>query len=202
MIDFINTKHDEKTELVIARFRKEHGDKYNYALVLFTKSIIKVRIICKIHGMFEQRPDNHLYGSGCPRCGKGGRNATLETQELIERFQSIHGVGTYDYSEVEHTGLENKIKIICPKHTWFLQTPHSHLKGEGCPCCAGRFPKDGRSRAQVYSDIHENQYDYSLMDLENVRFVRRKQSFTCKKHGVFKLTLSQHLHRGCSGCEH
>lgn len=201
MINFIDPRHNEKTEAVIAKFRKEHGDQYNYALVIFIKSIIKVRIICKVHGMFEQRPDAHLYGSGCARCGKGSKSATISTLEMIAKFNEVHGLGTYDYSNVEHSGLENKVKIICPKHTWFLQTPHAHLKGEGCPCCAGRFPRDGRTREEVYIEIHKNRYDYSSMDLQNVVFVRRQQSFTCKKHGVFKLTLSQHLHQGCPKCE-
>lgn len=201
MIDFINPRHDKKTEEVIIKFRKKHGDRYNYALVVFFKSIIKVRIICREHGMFEQRPDVHLYGSGCARCGKGSKSATISTEELIVNFNKVHGIGTYDYSEVEHTSLEQKVEIICPKHTWFFQTPHSHLRGEGCPCCAGRFPADERTRAEVYSEIHKNKYDYSSMDLENVKLVRRQQSFICKEHGVFKLILSQHLHRGCPTCE-
>ncbi len=201
MIDFINPKHNEKTAKLVARFREKHGDQYNYALVFFIKSIIKVRIICRVHGMFEQRPDTHLDGRGCAKCGKASKNATLSKEELIAKFNKVHGKGRYDYSEVEHKNLGTKIKITCLKHTWFLQTPHSHLKGEGCPCCAGRFPVDGRSRADVYSAIHKNKYDYSLMDLENIEFVRRQQSFTCEEHGIFKLTLSQHLHQGCPSCE-
>lgn len=123
-----------------------------------------------------------------------------DVERQVKVQHKVHGIGTYDYSEVKHVGLEQKVKIICPKHTWFFQTPHSHLKGEGCPCCAGRFPTDERTRTEVYSEIHSNKYDYSSMDLENVTFVRRQQSFTCKEHGVFKLTLSQHLHRGCPTC--
>lgn len=205
MIDFINPQQDEKTKEIIVRFQKKHGYRYNYVLVVFIKSLVKVKIICKIHGMFEQRPDTHLYGSGCPRCGKASKNAMMSTEEVVANFNRVHGIGTYDYAEVDHIGLHKKVKIICPKHTWFLQTPHSHLKGEGCPCCAGRFPSDSRSRAEVYSDIHNNKYDYSCLDLENSKglqqYVRRQQAFTCKKHGVFKLTISQHLQRGCPTCE-
>lgn len=28
----------------------------------------KIKIICPIHGMFEQYPDSHLNGVGCPKC--------------------------------------------------------------------------------------------------------------------------------------
>ncbi len=37
------------------------------SIMLITKT--KVTIICREHGEFEQRPNSHLRGSGCPKCG-------------------------------------------------------------------------------------------------------------------------------------
>jgi hypothetical protein len=31
---------------------------------------ITVKIICRKHGMFEQKPDDHLQGQGCPECAE------------------------------------------------------------------------------------------------------------------------------------
>lgn len=45
-----------------------HGDKYDYSLVKYNRSGIKVKIICKYHGVFEQRPNDHLSGKGCIGC--------------------------------------------------------------------------------------------------------------------------------------
>lgn len=45
-----------------------HNDKYVYSLVKYINNKTKVKIICKKHGEFEQRPDNHLKGQGCPIC--------------------------------------------------------------------------------------------------------------------------------------
>ena len=45
-----------------------HGDKYNYSLVNYKHSKIKVNILCSIHGEFEQTPNMHLKGQGCPIC--------------------------------------------------------------------------------------------------------------------------------------
>lgn len=46
-----------------------HNNKYNYCLTLLQSNIKqKVKIICPIHGEFEQTPDNHLSGNGCKRC--------------------------------------------------------------------------------------------------------------------------------------
>ncbi len=45
-----------------------HGKKYDYSLVDYNNAKEKVKIICSIHGVFEQRPNNHLRGVGCPFC--------------------------------------------------------------------------------------------------------------------------------------
>lgn len=54
--DFIN-----KSKLV-------HGETYNYDDVVYINYNSKVKITCKNHGIFEQRPANHISGSGCPIC--------------------------------------------------------------------------------------------------------------------------------------
>lgn len=53
-----------------------HDEKYDYSLVNYEKSSKKVIIICKKHGKFNQTPNNHLRGAGCPICkeSKGERN--------------------------------------------------------------------------------------------------------------------------------
>ena len=38
-----------------------HGDKFGYELTECTK----VKIICKVNGLFEQNASNHLRGFGC-----------------------------------------------------------------------------------------------------------------------------------------
>jgi DNA-directed RNA polymerase subunit M/transcription elongation factor TFIIS len=45
-----------------------HGNKYNYSLVDYRNNKTPVKIICKKHGIFEQRPDSHLGGRGCKLC--------------------------------------------------------------------------------------------------------------------------------------
>ena len=52
----------------IERAKRVHGEKYNYELVDYVNSQTKVKIICPIHGLFEQIPNNHLKGCGCPKC--------------------------------------------------------------------------------------------------------------------------------------
>ena len=59
------------TEDFILDAKRIHGDKYNYYKTIYgANRTVKVVITCLIHGDFQQRPDAHLQGKGCPECGK------------------------------------------------------------------------------------------------------------------------------------
>lgn len=60
-----------------------HNSKYDYSLVNYVNAFTPVKIICKIHGMFEQLPSNHIQNRGCILCGKENKvgNYTKETFE-------------------------------------------------------------------------------------------------------------------------
>jgi very-short-patch-repair endonuclease len=45
-----------------------HGDLYNYDLIDYKNAKTKVSILCKTHGVFYQKPNNHLSGYGCNLC--------------------------------------------------------------------------------------------------------------------------------------
>jgi hypothetical protein len=66
------TKNIEiNTELLIAKFKKVHGDNFDYSEVEFEGLTSKVVIICPDHGEFYQQPRLHLRGSnGCKICIK------------------------------------------------------------------------------------------------------------------------------------
>ena len=121
------------TEEFIEKARKAHGDRYDYSKVEYTNSKTKVCIICPIHGEFWQLPILHLNGHGCIRCNNGAKPYTQE--EFIDKAKEIHG-DRYDYSKVKYERNDKKVTIICCKHGEFLQTPHVHLRGCGCPICS------------------------------------------------------------------
>ena len=47
---------------------EKHGEKYDYSQSNYTKSSVKIDIICKKHGLFSQLPLCHMNGSGCKKC--------------------------------------------------------------------------------------------------------------------------------------
>lgn len=64
----------------------------------------------------------------------------LTNDEFIKRSQQLHG-HKFDYSHVNYNGLTAPVKIVCQAHGEFMQTPHTHLGGSGCPVC-GRIIKN------------------------------------------------------------
>jgi len=119
------------TEEFIERAKKVHGDKYDYSMVEYVNAHTKVKIICPIHGEFEQMPNPHFNGSGCLKCSGSYK---MSTEELISKAKEVHG-NKYDYSLVEYKDSKTKIKIKCPIHGVFEQIPRTHLKGTGCMEC-------------------------------------------------------------------
>lgn len=183
------------TKEFIKRSKKKHGNKYNYSLVDYKNSKTKIKIICKEHGVFEQRPYSHIQGDGCIFCA-GTNNKT--TKKIVDEFISVHGK-KYEYSLVEYKNMKTKIKIICKEHGVFEQIPHDHLKGFGCASC-GKVAKlsleEFKKRA---SDKHNKVYDYSLVVYKNMH---TKVNIICPKHGVFLQTPHSHLKfSGCPKCK-
>src|SRR3990170_5692205 len=70
-------------EDVLNSFINKHGDIYDYSLVAYKTTIDKVEIICNKHGVFTQKPNNHLQGAGCPSCFGSTSNAEKEIRAFI-----------------------------------------------------------------------------------------------------------------------
>jgi hypothetical protein len=113
-----------------------HGNKYDYSMSIYNGSMTSIDIICKEHGKFQQTPNRHLCGRGCPKCGKIKQSNSRRntTESFINQAINIHG-NKYDYSIVEYFDSRVNVKIICPKHGIFYQKPNNHLKGFGCSQC-------------------------------------------------------------------
>jgi hypothetical protein len=85
----------ESLENIIYKFKKIHGNKYIYDLVEYKNTRTKVKIICRIHGTFEQKPYHHLMGCGCQKCNvsKGERkilNYLIEKEiSYIQEYKEL-----------------------------------------------------------------------------------------------------------------
>jgi len=179
----------------VERFNKIHGDKYDYSLVEYINAKTKVKIICKIHGIFEQIPDGHLNNRNCYKCSN---NQKLTNEEFINESRKIHGY-KYDYSLVDYKNAKTKIKIICSIHGVFEQIPDNHnTKKYGCPKCSKSHKLTTKEFINESKKIH-GRYDYSLVDYKNTN---TKVIIICLTHGIFEQKPEKHLiGNGCPKCK-
>ena len=148
--------------------KEVHGDQYDYSQAFYDGTDVKLTIICKIHGSFRQTPYKHVkLGRGCKTCRKA-KKRELERPQLEKKClagaQEVHGE-KYDYSSVIYINSSVNVKIICPIHGEFPQTPNSHLQGRGCSYCGYESVAKARSYdistfIQKAKDKHGSKYGY------------------------------------------
>ncbi|GIV43863.1 MAG: hypothetical protein KatS3mg035_0986 [Bacteroidia bacterium] len=175
-----------------------HGEIYDYSKVIYKNNQELVEIICPVHGSFWIPPCKHFKGRKCPACS----GYKMNTIEFISKSNKIHN-NKYDYSLVNYTGIFKKVKIICPKHGEFEQTPDRHMNSNGCLRCGIETASNKKTYntfefIQKSKKIHGNKYDYSLVDY---KYCKDKIIIICPKHGEFKQTPNAHwAGKGCSRC--
>jgi len=148
----------------ILKSSKLHNNKYDYSLISdIAGNSDKVDIICKEHGIFNQRVSNHMnLGDGCPKCvGVGKWNTNL----VINEFRKVH-LDNFDYSLVKFENIDKKVKIICKTHGVFEQNIHKHLKGQGCQFC------NSLSKGEDFIKSH--------LEEMKVKYIRQHSFNTCK----------------------
>jgi hypothetical protein len=192
-----NEQFIEKAKLI-------HGEKYDYSKVSYISNKIKVEIVCKIHGPFFQKPNNHLsLKQNCPSCARISTNEYIKnniqsnTENFIEKSKLIHG-NTYDYSLVNYTTNRKKVEIVCKLHGSFLQKPNNHLNGQGCLICYGRYNFTHEIFVKKSILKHGNKYNYSKSVYVNNN---TNVIIICPIHGEFSQKPSSHwVGFGCPKC--
>jgi hypothetical protein len=160
------------TETFITKAKKVHGDKYNYDKLDYVNSVTNVIIILD-NIEYLQNPSSHL--SGCCPENLNFRN----TEEYINDCKKIHG-NRYDYSKTIFSRLRDNVIIIChnrtkksnyEEHGEFSQNAQSHIMGNNCAKCVGRFNRSIKMNIKTQEqfidksiEVHGDKYDYSLVD--------------------------------------
>jgi len=124
----------------------------------------------------------------------------LTKKEVLEQFKKVHK-DKYDYSKVHYINTTTKVKIICPKHGEFMQTPIMHKSKQGCPKCSNTFKYNIESFLETlyYKYPEYSKYDFSKFIYKNM-FV--KGIVICPEHGEFLRTPNDLLHTNnkCPTC--
>lgn len=175
------------TEEYIKKCREVHGNKYDYSKVKYINAYSKVKIICPIHGEFEQRARTHSNGHGCPQCS-GKRK--YDKEYFLKKAKEIHG-DRYDYSLItEIKNNKDKIPIICPKHGIFYQAIENHiLQRQGCPRCQRSLLEENIANFLNEKGYKfEEQKRFKWLGLQRLDFYLPKYNIAIECQGIQHLT--------------
>jgi ssDNA-binding Zn-finger/Zn-ribbon topoisomerase 1 len=198
-------KRRKTTDEFINESKEVHGDLYDYSKVDYIGSGTPITLICNIHGEFHPTPNNHLGGSGCPKCSiiEQHEKQKKTTNEFIRDSIKVHG-DRYDYSTVEYFDSKSEVNIRCLVHGYFLQRAGNHQIGQGCPKCSKiEQTEQQRKTTEEFiieaKEVHGDLYDYSKVEYTSSS---KLVIVICKIHGDFNPISNNHLRgSGCPKCK-
>ena len=183
------------SEEFIGKSIAKFGKVLDYSLVNYRNSKTPVRLICPIHGAFEQKPNTHLNAKlPCPKCSCG----VMSTGQFIEKSKIKYG-DRFDYSKVNYISYYEKIEVICKEHGPFLVLSPDHFRGcsGGCPKCSITKLLTTEEFIERSMRIHGHKYNYSKVNYINQT---KKIIIICPEHGEFEQLPNNHYHYGCLKC--
>ena len=104
-----------------------------------------------------------------------------ESKKFSDKAKIIHN-NKYDYSLINYVNSKTKIKIICPKHGIFEQTPLKHLNNQGCPIC-----KESKGEKEIKKYLLNNK----------IKFEIQKSFKNCKYKSLLKFDFYLPEHNIC-----
>lgn len=171
----------------IAKAEMVHGKRYGYRAINYVSSYLKVRILCRRHGYFEQKANNHLSGKGCWSCCLEERSAGVMLEAKSLRAGSLKIISRM--GSLVHPTTE--LVVECPVHGGFAVKAASALKG--CHLChkqeirLKRFSADLKLRRTAFlkrlKEIYGDQLISKGADYVNAH---TPVLVICKDHGPIK----------------
>lgn len=102
-------------EEFVEKAKEIHKNEYDYSEFEYKNARTKGVIICKRHGRFEQTPEQHLRGQGCPKC----KNSVLENI-LVKLFDENNINYIFQY-KFENTKNSLKSDFYLPKYKLVIE---------------------------------------------------------------------------------
>lgn len=128
-----------------------------------------------------------------------GKTSRKTRESFKESAIKIHG-DFYDYSLVDYKNNKTPVKILCPLHGEFFQSPTNHLYGKGCVKCSRKKSNKWSTEDFIYQskETHGNKYDYSKCEYNGGK---GKVLIICPDHGEFLQEARSHkMGCGCPDC--
>lgn len=135
------------TEEFIIDAVAKHGTQYQYTKVVYKTNKDKVIITCPKHGDFNQRPNDHLIGNGCPECAKSAKGIKI-SKTKSSNFRTF--IEWNDYIKIKYPKLklvsiigssgarDGNMELECTIHSHTFTTSNAtvlHNNKHLCPIC-------------------------------------------------------------------
>lgn len=176
-----------------------HNYKFSYPEE-YINAKTKLKIICKLNNhVFNQTPNDHLHGYGCPKCSSNSVPTTEEFIQILKNKNYFEKGGVYEYCNFEkfiYSGYNTKSIVFCKFGFEHKIIPDSLLSGSNLTIVSV-VNKTEYYKYKV-NIKHNNKYDYSLVEYKGDK---HKIEVICLEHGSFFITPSSHLLKyGCPSC--
>lgn len=129
------------TEIFVKKAQNIHNN-YDYSNVVYVNARTKIIIECFVHGKFEQTPDAHLHGQGCPKC-KGIKigNKLRFDNEYVDNFLHTNNIAIKRLGSYVNSGTSLQFQCLNCDNKWETTTEHIIYQRTGCPHCS-RFKNE------------------------------------------------------------
>lgn len=187
------SKTFDKSE-VIEKCKQIHNNKYDYSLTDWKKLTDKVKIICPIHGMFEQRMFYHYRGQGCIKCGYESMSSNnMDTKEsFVEKMTEKYG-DSLDFTDTKYTSSYEPVTIRCKIHNHsFDCIPNAALSKRRiniCPKCIHDANNSGTSNVEniLFEEFKEffEQSNRTVLSGKELDLYSEKHKLAIEVNGVY-----------------
>ena len=133
-------------------------------------------------------------------------NMRITLDEIIRRHRENNPYSDCIYTKtVLGKTLHDKVIITCKKHGDFLQAPHEHMKGQGCPICGKEQMKDTKTTdinilIQKSKDMFKEKFSYEET-IKTYKNVKTKCKFHCNECNLdFEASFFNHLKSKDGSC--
>jgi hypothetical protein len=172
----------------------------------------KTSALCKTHGSFDTVTGYLLEKTGCGECVKE-KYRNVRKEKFLRKARNKYDT-KYEYDIESFFNHKTKIKINCPIHGWFEQTPDKHLSPNafGCTQCGRKCstkPKiKKKPRVRITKNVFlekakkkfKNVFSYNILHFNDQ--VDSSVEVICPEHGSSLQIARNHLtsKTGCGEC--
>jgi hypothetical protein len=142
-----------------------HEDKYDYSNVVYGNNGREpVVIICKIHGEYLQKPQDHLSGCGCPKCAN--RKYSRISISYLDFMSTLYNI------YIQHGENSNEFKIpnstfkadgYCPETNTIYEFHGTIYHGDPRVCNPEEYNYFGKNYGELYQKTLEREQQIKNM---------------------------------------